>query len=170
MINYSVPTIKSNEDNILFVDIGDVLTIKDRTREGNDIDEDKLKVLESIIKTCDFKIVWITSWIRHNEDKILERYLKERNFKYFDKVLCYITEDPECYKLEKDEFDLIKIDLVKKFIELNKIQTYLIIDSDKLDSNLNFLATNLDGLNIKHAMSIRKWFKSNKNEKYIFDS
>lgn len=151
----------------LFLDIGDILTIKDRTREGNDFDEYKIKLLEQIIKSTKFNIIWISSWIRNNENSVIENYLKERGFSLFDKVIGPITTDKKYYNYTKEEFDKIKIDLINEFINNNEVENYLIIDSDQIDTSKHCLAI-LDQNGINPLITIRI-IKNYKNGIYLYN-
>lgn len=145
----------------LFLDIGDILTIEDRTREGNDFDEYKIKLLERILNSTNFNIIWISSWIRNNHNKVIENYLEERGFKSFNRIVGVITADQKYYNYTKDQFDAIKINLINEFISKNKIDSYLIIDSDQIDDSKHCLAI-LDqkGINPLITIQIIKNYKN----------
>lgn len=151
----------------LFLDIGDILTIKDRTREGNDFDEYKIKLLEQIIKSTKFNIIWISSWIRNNENSVIENYLKERGFNLFDRVIGPITTNKKYYNYTKEEFDKIKINLINEFINNNEVENYLIIDSDQIDTSKHCLAS-LDQNGINPLITIRI-IKNYKNGIYLYN-
>lgn len=158
-------------DEILFLDIGDILTIKDRTRDGNDLDDYKLKLLSQILKSTNFNIVWISSWIRtikNIETNVIGNYLTEKKFMYQERILGPIVDihiNPEYDLYTKDEFDKAKYQLIMEFNKNNKPLKYLVIDSDHICDSKHFLA--LDkwdaerncGLDIQNTIKIIKNYK-----------
>ena len=144
---------------ILFLDIGDILTVEDRRREGNDFDEYKLQLLARILKFTNFNIVWISSWIRNDSVNVIDKYLEERGFKLFDRIIGPICDSQQYRDLDKYQFDAIKINLIEDYIKLFKPNKYLVIDSDQIATSANFLALDRNGLDPLHTVRIIKNYK-----------
>ena len=148
------------ENEFLFLDIGDILTIENRTRDGNDFDEYKIKLLNQILKSTNFNIVWISSWIRNDDKKVIDSYLREKGFKLFDRINGPVTNDLKYFNYDKFEFDAIKLDLIKEYNIKYKPIKFLVIDSDPInpDSN-NFLALTRKGLDPINSVKIIQNYK-----------
>lgn len=149
------------QEEILFLDIGDILTIKDRTREGNDFDEYKIQLLERILNQTNFNIIWISSWVRNDSVNIINQYLEERGFKSFHRIIGPICNQ-EYSNLDKFQFDSLKPKLIEDYIKLFKPYRYLIIDSDIMkdfSTSANFLGIDGNGIEPLHTVQIIKNYK-----------
>lgn len=143
---------------ILFLDIGDILTIKDRTREGNDFDEYKLQLLERILNRTNFNIIWISSWIRNDSINVIDKYLEERGFKSFGRIIGPICGQ-EYIHLDKFQFDALKPKLISEYIKLFRPSKFLVIDSDFIKDQPNYLVIDGRGLDLKYTIDIIQKYK-----------
>lgn len=146
-------------NEILFLDIGDILTIQDRRREGNDFDLYKLELLTRILNRTNFNIIWISSWIRNSSVHSIDRYLGEMGFPLKHRILGPICNEHEYINLNKFEFDALKPKLISDYIKEHKPSKFLVIDSDFIKDQPNYLVIDGRGLDLKYTIDIIQKYK-----------